>query len=206
MFITLEGVEGCGKSTLSKALKEKISGLGHKLCMTREPGGSDLGQNLRAMLLHSEQKIAPTAELFMFLADRAQHVQTIIRPALKRGEIVICDRYLDSTTVYQGYGRGFELENLHFLNQLATQGLYPNLTLLLDLEVEIGLSRANQRQQDQDEGRFEAEELSFHKRIRQGFLDLAAREQRFVIIDASQSVDQVMEQAWQAVESRLNKS
>ena len=134
MFITLEGIEGSGKTTLIENLADVFRTLNHEVLVTREPGGCALGRELRQMLLNPETEICPEAELFLFLADRAQHVAEVIRPALKRGEVVLCDRYADSTVVYQGYGRGLDIEKLRSLNDVAIGGLWPVRTFVLDMD------------------------------------------------------------------------
>ena len=200
MFITVEGIEGAGKSTFVGLLEAELRKRGVPLVKTREPGGCALGRQIRPLLLDAAQKVDARAELFLFLADRAQHVADTIRPALARGEWVICDRYADSTIAYQGYGRGMDVELLQSLNDCATGGLWPDITFLLDLPAEMGLSRALARNGreglTQSEGRFEAEALSFHQRIREGFLARAARwPERFRVLDASQSPEDVAAQA-----------
>lgn len=200
MFLTVEGVEGAGKSTFIGLLEAELAKRGIPFLRTREPGGCALGRQIRPLLLDAAQKVDARAELFLFLADRAQHVADTIRPALARGEWVICDRYADSTIAYQGYGRGMDVELLQSLNDCATGGLWPDITFLLDLPAEVGLSRALARNGreglTQSEGRFEAEALSFHQRIREGFLARAARwPERFRVLDASQSPEDVAAQA-----------
>lgn len=200
MFLTLEGIEGSGKSTLLSALAAHFASQGQTACLTREPGGCPLGKTLRTLLLHTESRLCPAAELFLFLADRAQHVEEVIRPALEAGNLVLCDRFADSTIVYQGYGRGFEVEELFTLNNQAIGGLWPHLTLVLDIDPLEGLRRANARNNAnglaQQEGRFEAETLAFHTRIRQGFRTWAAlNPARMVVLDASQSPGALLEQA-----------
>lgn len=197
MFVTFEGIEGTGKSTQLKRLAQALAERNLPVTVTREPGGSDLGRTLRSILLSMESRdLTSQAELFLYLADRAQHVATVIQPALAAGRIVLCDRFTDSTVAYQGYGRGLDPARLEALNALAVDGIWPNRTILLDLEPETGLARARARNRDLgttlDEGRFEAEALSFHSRVREGFLALAAAQpDRFVIIDASAPVDAV---------------
>ena len=200
MFLTVEGVEGAGKSTFIGLLEAELMKRGIPFLRTREPGGCALGRQIRPLLLDAAQKVDARAELFLFLADRAQHVADTIRPALARGEWVICDRYADSTIAYQGYGRGMDVELLQSLNDCATGGLWPDITFLLDLPAEVGLSRALARNGreglTQSEGRFEAEALAFHQRIREGFLARAARwPERFRVLDASQSPEDVAAQA-----------
>jgi dTMP kinase len=207
MFITFEGIEGAGKGTAMEQAGRWLLRRGRKVRITREPGGSDLGRELRGLLLRIDQLIEPEAELFLYLADRAQHVRQIIRPALARGEIVLSDRYADSTLVYQGYGRGLDREVLAALNSMATGGLCPDLTLLLDLPPELGLERARARNKalglELREGRFEAEALAFHRSIRQGYLDLAARHPRFQVIDAARPREIVFQDIRRIIESLL---
>ena len=200
MFLTVEGVEGAGKSTFIGLLEGELVKRGVPFLRTREPGGCALGRQIRPLLLDSSQKVSGRAELFLFLADRAQHVADTIRPALERGEWVLCDRYADSTIAYQGYGRGMDVEQLQNLNDYATDGLWPDITFLLDLPAEVGLGRALARNGreglTQSEGRFEAEALAFHQRIREGFLARAARwPERFRVLDASCEPDAVVAQA-----------
>jgi dTMP kinase len=199
-FITLEGVEGAGKTTLQNRLAGLIKDRGYEVVITREPGATEIGKAIRELLLDPRNSsLSPTAELMLFAADRAQHVTEIIKPALDRGAVVICDRYIHSTLAYQGYGRGLNIDLLHQLNQQATNGVTPDLVLLLDLDPKIGLSRASKRVdacngQDSDPNsgwtRFEAQELEFHQRIRNGFLELANQpNSNFHVVDADQDAD-----------------
>ncbi len=197
MFITLEGPEGAGKSTAIQGLVKKL-GTKHEVIATREPGGSELGGRIRTMLLE-EGDISPEEELFLFLADRAAHVRNVIRPALDRGAIVICDRHADSTVAYQGYGRGMELAFIRKANEIATRGLRPELILLFDLPVEVGLARL------EDTDRLDREPTEFHARVRQGFLTELEREpMRWLKINAAQDPARVLQDAWTAIDSRLN--
>ena len=197
MFITLEGMEGCGKSTQCALLVEHFTRLGFDVLRTLEPGGSVLGKELRRILLDSANSdLSPVSELFLYLADRAQHVGTVIRPALAQDRVVICDRFADSTVVYQGYGRGLEPSLLRQLNDTAVQGLWPDATVLLDLAPEQGLRRALTRNMRENkartEGRFEAESLAFHTRVREGYLTWAAlNRERFLVVDADRTPEQV---------------
>lgn len=205
MFITLEGIEGSGKSTALKALVAHFEAQGRTVTVTREPGGSLLGKTLRAILLDPENTdITKEAELFLYLADRAQHVAQVIKPALEAGHIVISDRYADSTVVYQGYGRGLDPMLLKQLNEVAVAGLWPDRTLLFDLEPELGLNRALARNIREGihtkEGRFEAESLAFHTRIREGYLTWAAlHPKRYRVVDASASKEDVVADALDAL-------
>lgn len=207
MFITLEGVEGSGKSTLAGLLSARMEKLGITVLRTREPGGCALGRQIRPLLLAANQTLEERAELFLFLADRAQHVAEIIRPALDSGICVLCDRYADSTIAYQGYGRGMDTNELQRLNDQATGGLWPDVTFLLDLPSRTGLERAVRRNQAEGltraEGRFEAENLAFHERIRQGFLDRAKLyPDRFRVLDAMLSPEALADAAWATLETR----
>jgi dTMP kinase len=184
MFVTLEGPEGGGKSTIMRLMGAGLQDV--RMVRTREPGDGPLGMQIRHMLLHGEN-INPATELFLFLADRAQHVSELIRPALEDGAVVVCDRFTDSTLAYQGYGRGVDIELLRRLNDLATDGLKPDLTLLLDIPPEQGLARQTNKD------RLDREPLEFHKKIRNGFLTEAAKEPaRWELIDASKDIEQVV--------------
>lgn len=209
MFITFEGIEGSGKTTQIARLKARLEATGRSVLVTREPGGCELGLTLRAILLSTKTKnLANQAELFLYLADRAQHVHEIIRPAQARGQVVLCDRFADSTVAYQGYGRNLDVGLLNSLNDVAVAGAWPQRTILLDLEAEQGLRRALARNLENDacvnEGRFEAEQLDFHSRVRQGYLALAGQHpRRFAVIDAAKDAAAVAEDVWQAVAERL---
>ncbi|HSY49842.1 MAG TPA: dTMP kinase [Thermoanaerobaculia bacterium] len=190
MFITFEGIEGSGKSTQLRRVAERMTGA----VVTKEPGGTPLADRIRAILLDSTARIDPVAELFLFAASRRQNVVEVIWPALERGATVLCDRFTDATLAYQGFGRLLNLDQLRTLNAWATDSLTPDLTLLFDLPEDVGLSRARSRNAEaaQDEGRFEAEDLRFHRRVREGYLTLAVAEpSRFAVIDASGNSDDV---------------
>jgi dTMP kinase len=198
LFITLEGGEGSGKTTLASTLAAKLEERGHSVCLTREPGGTELGRAVQGFLAGGQSPV-PLAELLLFTADRAQHVAEVIVPALESGRVTVCDRFLDSTVAYQGYGRGFDSLLIRKLNEAATGGLKPDLTLLLDVPPEVGLAREGE--QTDVTGR---ESLEFHERVREGFLSLAREEpERFVIIDATMAKDEVEKRAWEAVKERL---
>lgn len=193
-LITFEGIEGSGKSTQIRLLEEHLRGLEWQVVVTREPGGCRIADAIRHILLDPDNtQLASTAELLLYAAARAQHVAEVIRPALAEGAIVLCDRYIDATVAYQGYGRGLDLGLIEELNRLASDGVQPDLTLLFDLPVEEGLRRARSRNQQAviNEGRFEAESLAFHRRVRDGYLALAREERRFSVIDASGSREAV---------------
>ncbi|MEI7986681.1 MAG: dTMP kinase [Armatimonadota bacterium] len=210
MFVTFEGPEGAGKSTALKFIASKLTDLGHHVVTTREPGGGPLGKRIRQMLLE-EGEVSAETELLLFLADRANHVQTIVVPALSAGSVVLCDRHADSTIVYQGYGRGLDLSFLKAGNQFATKGLTPDLTLLFDLDPEIGLERLNISEKTllepdkkrRDVNRLDREPLEFHRKVRNGFLELARSEpDRFVILDAEKGPEQLAQDALDAILDR----
>lgn len=194
MFITFEGIEGSGKTTQQRLVAEHLRAAGRTVVVTKEPGGTPLADRIRAIVLDSANVIDPVAEVFLFAASRRQHTTEVIEPALKRGEVVLCDRYADSTLAYQGFGRLLDLDRLRSLNEWATDALVPNVTLLFDLPEEVGLTRANSRNAvaTQDEGRFEAEDLRFHRRVREGYLAMAVAEpNRYRVVDADGTVDEV---------------
>jgi len=193
VFVTFEGPEGSGKSTQAALLAETLRSRGFEVVLTAEPGGDEVAKEIRSIVLHSRGEIVPEAELLLYLASRAQHVRRIIIPALERGAVVISDRYADSSTAYQGYGRGIDLGILKTLNDFATSGLVPDLTILLDIPVEIGLAR------EQEKTRFCAESMEFHNKVRDGFLNLAKQEpERWVIVDAMGSVEDVANKVLEA--------
>lgn len=191
MFVVLEGGEGAGKSTLAAGLRERLEARGMRVTVTREPGGTQAGERVRA-ILHGE--LTPWAETFAFLLARAQLVAEVIHPALARGELVICDRYTPSTLAYQGYGRGLDLGELRRLNALATGGLEPDVVLLLDLDPRVGLAR---KRGESESLRTGAEDVAFHARVREGYRTLAAAESgRWLVVDAGQHPEKVLEAAW----------
>lgn len=194
MFITVEGPEGSGKSTQLQRLGEHFRAR-RETVVTKEPGGTPIGDRIRAILLDSAaSSMDAMTELMLYAASRRQHVTEVIGPAVQRGALVLCDRYTDATLAYQGYGRRLDLDRLQTLNAWATGGLAPDLTLLYDIDEEAGLARAHARNAAMhvDEGRFEAEDLRFHRRVREGYLTLAAAQpQRFAVIDGSGSIDEV---------------
>lgn len=196
-FVTIEGGEGAGKTTLAQLMAERLREQGLRVVLTAEPGGDPVCLQIRELLLDSSSTISERAELLLFEAARAQHVEKVIKPALAEGAVVICDRFVDSTLAYQGYGRGIELDLVETLNEIATQGLKPQLTLLLDLPPEKGLERNHTRD------RFSKEGIRFHNAVREGYRAIASREpQRFVIIDATQPIESVLQVALDAVGSR----
>ena len=184
MLITFEGIEGSGKSTQVALLCEYLLEKGYSVVRTREPGGTLFGEALRKVLLHRDMHIFPLSELLVFMAMRAQHVEQVIMPALQEGKIVLCDRFVDATYAYQGYGRNIDLGIIETLNRLVTKGIRPNLTVLLDVSVETGLTR---KAESAPMDRFEIEDLSFHRKIRDAYVKLSEEDpKRFFVIDGAQ--------------------
>jgi dTMP kinase len=194
-FITFEGIEGCGKSTQLELLKAHLEKKGKAVLSVREPGGTLLGERVRSVLLNgTDEGVDPWAELFLYEACRAQLVSKVIRPALAAGKVVLSDRFFDSTLAYQGFGRGLDTGKIEGLNALATGGLVPDLTFLVDCPEEVGLKRAWTRinaSAGAREDRFEKEELAFHRRVRGGFLEIARRASRVKVIDGSREISTV---------------
>jgi dTMP kinase len=194
-LITFEGIDGCGKSTQMRMLEQYLTERGVAVVSTREPGGTELGRKIRSALLDGGKgSVEPLAELLLYAADRAQHVRQVIMPALVEGKVVLSDRFYDATTVYQGYARGFDLKLVNQLNELATGGLKPDLTLLFDLDAETGLKRTRRRGHEAGAARpdrLDQEPVEFHERVREAYLEIAAREpQRFRIIPSAGPVEE----------------
>ena len=190
VFITLEGGDGSGKTTQAEILREWLSGEGRTVVRTREPGGTEVGVEIREIVLHHRGDISPRAEALLYAADRAHHVATVVRPALERGEIVIQDRYIDSSVAYQGVGRVLDPEAVRGLSEWATEGLAPDLTILLDLDADAARGRLDEARTRYD--RLEAEASEFHDRVRAAYLALAEAEPaRFLVVDASRPVDEI---------------
>ena len=202
LFITFEGGEGSGKTVQARALHKRLSQLAVPVIQTHEPGGTPLGNKLGRWLKWAQDTdISPLTELLLFNASRAQLTDEVIQPNLKNRKVVICDRYTDSTTAYQGYGRGIDLAMVKAINNAATQGLKPDLTVLLDISVEEGLARKSAKRQD----RFEQEAIGFHQRVREGYLKLAANApERWLVVDASQSKRKIGQIIWQRVSQLLS--
>lgn len=195
LFITFEGGDGCGKTTQIKLLDEYLRAKGYKTLLTREPGSKGLGIKLREILLNYDGEVSPVCESFLFLADRAQHVDCIIKPALEEGVIVLCDRHTDSTVAYQGYGRGLDLEQIHNLNKIATSGLKPDLTIVLDVDVETSQKRVGA-----EKDRMESAGIEFFERVRNGFLKIAKEEpERVKVVDSTQTIEEIHEQILELV-------
>jgi dTMP kinase len=205
LFITFEGGEGCGKSTQIGALKARLEAMDKTVVQTREPGGTALGEYVRSLLQHDDagHGMSPETELLLFAASRAQHVRELIAPAIAQGQIVLCDRFLDSTTVYQGVARAIDSKKVNTINQLAIGDTKPDLTILIDLPPEIGLARVHARSDGQLD-RMEKEAIEFFQAVRQGYLDLAKSEpKRFLVLDGSQTVEELETQIWQRVGATL---
>lgn len=207
MFITIEGIEGGGKTTQVGLLAGALQKAKLAVRITREPGGTRLGQEIRKLLLHSEIGVDRHAELFLILADRAEHVESLIRPALRAGEVVLCDRFSDSTLAYQAYGRELPLDAVRAVESFARQGLRPDVTFVLDCPVELGLARTHRRRGAAAADRFEAEDVAFHERVRRGFLTLAGEDStRMLVIDGSRSTEEVHRTILAASAERLGIS
>src|SRR6185295_16580785 len=194
VFITFEGIDGCGKSTQLRLLASELRVRGLEVVATREPGGTTLGQKLRAALLDVQERVDPLAELLVFAADRAQHVRTVLRPALAEDKVIISDRYADATVAYQGSGRGFQPELIQQIVQLATDGLTPDLTLLFDLSVAESAVRTRRRVAAKRSDRLDSEKVEFHERVREAYLEIArANPNRVRMIDAHGSANETHE-------------
>ncbi len=202
LFISFEGGEGSGKSYQSKLLLRRLTQNGIPAVHTFEPGGTALGNSIRRLLKDKKYSISAEAELFLFSASRAQLIHEIVLPSLQAGKVVICDRFSDSTTVYQGFARGLDLKYIDAINKISTRGISPDLTIFLDLPVEEGISRKKNPQND----RFDSEESAFHNRVRRGFLQLAGENpHKWLVIDAAQSRKQIASIIWQRVSAYLHK-
>lgn len=197
LFITFEGADGCGKTTQITLLNEYFNKAGKKTLLTREPGAGILGAKIRELLLNYDGEVSPNCESFLFLADRAQHVDCMIKPALAEGTIVLCDRYTDSTLAYQGFGRELDIDRIKYLNKLATGGLRPDLTIVFDVDVETSLSRVGG-----SKDRMESAGVEFFNRVRNGYLTIAKQEpERVKVIDSSDTIENVHKKVVELVES-----
>ena len=202
LFITFEGIDGVGKSTQADLLEAFLIDAGRTVVRTIEPGGTELGQEIRHLLLHRKGEVAPRAEALLYAADRAHHVATKVRPAIAAGDVVLGDRYFDSSVAYQGAGRELDRAEVRNISLWAVEGLLPDLTILLDLDAEVALSRRNQTGTAPD--RLEREKVEFFEAVRHAYLDLAVAEpQRFLLVDASQSIETMQDQIRQRVATLL---
>jgi len=208
LFITFEGPEGSGKTTQIELLSSYLEGKGYPVLATREPGGTSIGEQIRAILLDPQNAdMLPASEALLFSAARAQIVNQVIQPHLEQGGVVLCDRYADSTLAYQGYGHGLELEMLHAITALATEGLKPDLTIYLDVDIEEGLRRklAAHKAEQSEWNRLDRQETAFHRRVREGYLQMAAREpDRWLVIDATQPLEAIQALIRARVEAKLD--
>ncbi len=201
-FITFEGADGCGKTTQSELIQKYLEQKGYDVVWTREPGSAGLGKRIRELLLHYEGDVAPMCEAFLFLADRAQHIEHLVKPAVNSGKIVVCDRHIDSTIAYQGFGRGKDIQELTYLNNLATGGLKPDLTLIFDVSTETAQTRVGS-----EKDRMESAGLEFHKKVRQGYLEIAKNEpQRVKVVDANNSIEKVFEDTKKILDTFLSEN
>lgn len=199
LFITLEGADGCGKTTQLNLLKEYLTSKGYEIVLTREPGGKGLGEKLREILLNYDGEVSDRCEAFLYLADRAQNIDTIIKPAINSGKIVLCDRHTDSSVAYQGYGREQNIDNINMLNELAVNGVHPDLTIVFDIDTETSMARVGA-----EKDRLESAGIEFHKRVRNGYLEIAKKNsQRIKVVDASQTIEDVQRDVIKIVEGVL---
>lgn len=211
MFITLEGIEGSGKSTQARLFAKRLRAAGIECVLTREPGGTRIGRRIRSVILDpGNTGMSPEAELGLYFSDRAQHLRELVWPALEAGGVVVCDRFTDSTLAYQGSGRGLSRRRIRALDRLMTGAFRPKLTVLLDLPPEEGLRRARRRNEGSRrrmrEARFDREELAFHRRVRNAYLAMARREpRRYVVVSAEGSPASVHERLWDAARARLGR-
>jgi dTMP kinase len=206
LFITFEGSEGTGKTTQIQKLASRLENLGRKVVISREPGGTALGEDIRHLLKHaaSGENMVPRAELLLFAASRAQHVDELILPSLTAGAVVICDRFLDSTTVYQGVARAIDSEIVEAINRIAIASTLPHITVLIDLDPEEGFRRIRDRNTEPPD-RMEQEHLDFYKAVRQGYLDLAeSNNDRFLVVDGQQTIEAVEQTIWNGIKERIN--
>jgi len=208
LFITFEGVEGSGKTTQIRRLKRYLTQKGIPCKVTREPGGCPIGERIRKVLLNPDHReMTPLSELFLYEASRTQHVKEVIEPLLKRGTVVLCDRFTDASIAYQGYGRKVDLSWVVRLNRLSSEGIQPDVTFLLDCPIDLGLKRANRRNRalnQEKEDRFEREKVQFHRRVRGGYLSIAKKEpQRVRVIDTRQTEGRVFEKIRKIVDNLI---
>ena len=204
LFITFEGVDGCGKTTLIRAIASLIDfkylqTQGYEVVITREPGAKGLGEKIREILLHYDGEVSSKAESFLFLADRAQHIDKIVNPAIENGKIVLCDRHTDSTIAYQGYGRGVNIDKLRMLNNLATGDRKPDITFVFDIDIETSMSRVGQ-----EKDRMESSGVEFFNNVRKGFLEIAKQEpERVKVISSDKSIDEIHREVLEYIQTKI---
>lgn len=199
LFITFEGADGCGKTTQMDLLAEYLKNNGKEVLLTREPGGKGLGEKVREILLNYDGDVSDKCESFLFLADRAQNIDIIVNPAVEKGKIVLCDRHIDSTVAYQGYGRGLDIERINMLNNLATNGHKPYLTFVFDIDVETSMKRVGK-----EKDRMESAGIDFHNRVRKGYLELAKQEpKRIKVLDATKSIEEIHNNVIEIINEKL---
>lgn len=199
LFITFEGADGCGKTTQLNLLAEYLKNNGREVVITREPGGKGLGEKVREILLNYDGEVSDRCESFLFLADRAQNIDIIVNPAVEAGKIVLCDRHIDSTVAYQGFGRGLDIERIKRLNDIATNGRKPDLTIVFDIDVENSMKRVGT-----NKDRMESAGIEFHNRVRNGYLQISKEEpERIKVVDASQSIEKVFEDVKEIIHKYL---
>ena len=199
LFITFEGADGCGKTTQLKLLAEYLTNKGLEVVITREPGAKGLGEKVREILLNYDGEVSDRCESFLFLADRAQHIDMIINPAIAQGKIILCDRHTDSSVAYQGYGRGLSIERINMLNNLAVNGRYPDMTLVFDIDVETSMKRVGE-----EKDRMESAGMDFFNRVRNGYLEIAKQEpNRVKVLDARKSIEEIHKDVIELIEELL---
>lgn len=199
LFITFEGADGCGKTTQLKLLAEYLTNKGYEVVITREPGAKGLGEKVREILLNYDGEVSDRCESFLFLADRAQHIDMIINPAIAQGKIILCDRHTDSSVAYQGYGRGLSIERINMLNNLAVNGRYPDMTLVFDIDVETSMARVGE-----EKDRMESAGMDFFNRVRNGYLEIAKQEpNRVKVLDAKKSIEDINKDVIELIEALL---
>jgi dTMP kinase len=199
LFITFEGADGCGKSTQMKLLKEYLLKKGYEIVETREPGGKGLGEKIRDILLNYDGEVSNRCESFLFLADRAQNIDVIVKPAIQQGKIVLCDRHTDSSVAYQGYGRGLNIDEINRLNNLSTGGLKPDLTYVFDVDIETSMQRVGS-----EKDRMESSGKEFFNKVRNGYLELAKKEpERIKVIDSTKPIEDVFADVLKELEAVL---
>ena len=201
LFITFEGADGCGKTTQMRLLADYLKTQGLEVVLTREPGGKGLGEKVREILLNYDGEVSDRCESFLFLADRAQNIDIIVNPAVEQGKIVLCDRHIDSTVAYQGYGRGLDLDRIKMLNNLATNGRKPDLTIVFDIDVETSMKRVGS-----EKDRMESAGIEFHNKVRNGYLEIAKEEpDRIKVVDACKTIEEVFEEVKEIIKNIMFK-